>query len=378
MYKYRVIVEPKNKKDLDRMFDVLDDILNDPEEYEGKYEYGYFDDKSFYVDFALNMDANTFASSFDSRLVNISYSINEENTMKQVERIDGGMMSYFNYKRLLEDNKVSLYFDSVTLCSGSIGIGKYDFNKDILYPYFKPSKNGEYLIKYYLNYVCPEFKDYVVEELKIDLSYAKPLTELLNNPYSDNTSKNTLTALTSNSKIKTLDEYLEEFYVNVKEKIDKFLISLTDYVNKDNNLSMTVNTKPNFPDARFIITQINTNLDLQLYINFEKIYDKVKFYGSIEIIDKNIGKYGKTIVNKISYDWNLFIKSILSKACTSRCSWISNLKLIPITEQVKIISRIDKIEIKEECKIPGTDIILEAGDMLLLNSINDFEGCDKI
>lgn len=85
MYKYRVIVEPKNKKDLDRMFDVLDDILNDPEEYEGKYEYGYFDDKSFYVDFALNMDANTFASSFDSRLVNISYSINEENIMEQIE-----------------------------------------------------------------------------------------------------------------------------------------------------------------------------------------------------------------------------------------------------------------------------------------------------
>lgn len=85
MYKYRVIVEPKNKKDLDRMFDVLDDILNDPEEYEGKYEYGYFDDKSFYVDFSLNMDANTFASSFDSRLVNISYSINEENIMEQIE-----------------------------------------------------------------------------------------------------------------------------------------------------------------------------------------------------------------------------------------------------------------------------------------------------
>lgn len=76
-YKYRVIIEPKNKKDLDVMFDSLDNILNDPSEYEGKFEYDYLNDKSFYVDFALSMDANVFATSFDPKLVNIISSINE-------------------------------------------------------------------------------------------------------------------------------------------------------------------------------------------------------------------------------------------------------------------------------------------------------------
>lgn len=85
MYKYRVIVEPKNKKDLDRMFDVLDNILNDPEEYEGKYEYGYLDNKSFYVDFALNMDANVFADRYDPKFVNVKTVINEANIMEQIE-----------------------------------------------------------------------------------------------------------------------------------------------------------------------------------------------------------------------------------------------------------------------------------------------------
>lgn len=85
MYKYRVIVEPKNKKDLDIMFDSLDDILNDPSEYEGKFEYGYLDNKSFYVDFALNMDANVFADRYDPKFVNVKTVINEANTMEHVE-----------------------------------------------------------------------------------------------------------------------------------------------------------------------------------------------------------------------------------------------------------------------------------------------------